>query len=75
MKDTIKRLVARELGVSPSEIGDNTKLELDSLSTVELTFALEDEFDIGIADADLSQLDTINKIEKFIRAEKEKNHE
>lgn len=71
MKETIRRLVARELGVSPSEIGDNTKLELDSLSTVELTFALEDEFDIAIADADLAQLDTINKIEKFIHEAKQ----
>ncbi len=67
MKATIKKLVANELNCEPTDISDNIELVLDSLATVQLAMALEEEFGIEVPDEDYTKLKTVNKIEKYVR--------
>ena len=53
-QDKIKQIIADQLGVKKEEVTDNAKfvddLGADSLDTVELVMALEEEFGIEIPD-------------------------
>ena len=68
----IRSIVADQLGV---ELGDCTAdarilddLGADSLDVVELVMALEDAFDIEVADDDVEHIRTIGDVEKYVTA-------
>jgi acyl carrier protein len=63
--EKVKKIVADQLEVSLDEIKPESSfandLGADSLDTVELVMALEEEFDIEIPDEAAEQIDTVGK--------------
>ncbi|MDO4705517.1 acyl carrier protein [Allofranklinella schreckenbergeri] len=59
----VKKIIAEQLGVEESQVTNEksfvTDLGADSLDTVELVMALEDEFDIEIPDEDAEKITTV----------------
>ena len=69
-QDKIKQIIADQLGVKKEEVTDGAKfvddLGADSLDTVELVMALEEEFGIEIQDEDAEKLQTVGDALKYI---------
>ncbi len=69
-QDKIKQIIADQLGVKKEEVVDNAKfvddLGADSLDTVELVMALEEEFGIEIPDEDAEKLATVGDALRYI---------
>lgn len=69
--ETVKSVVAEQLGVDESEItmesSFNDDLEADSLDIVELMMALEDEFKIEISDEEAGKISTIGDVVEYIK--------
>ena len=59
----VKKIIAEQLGVNETEITNESSfvadLGADSLDTVELVMALEDEFAIEIPDEDAEKITTV----------------
>ncbi len=68
--DKIKKIIAEQLGVDESEITPESHfiddLGADSLDTVELVMALEEEFGIEIPDEDAEKIQTVGDVAKYI---------
>jgi len=68
--DRVKEIVADQLGVSAEQVTTEAKfvedLGADSLDTVELVMALEEEFGAEIPDEDAEKLLTVNDAIKYI---------
>ena len=68
----VKKIIVDQLGVEESQVVPEASiindLGADSLDTVELIMALEEEFDIEVPDADAEKLDTVGKIADFIKS-------
>ena len=68
--DKIKTIIAEQLGVKPEEVTLEASfvndLGADSLDTVELIMALEEEFNIEIPDDDAERIKTVGDIIKYI---------
>ena len=75
MLETIKKLVAENLGVDEADITEESSfkedLGADSLDLFELAMALEDEFGIEIPTEDLEQIATVGDVVEYINAHKE----
>ena len=69
-QDKIKQIIADQLGVKKEEVVDNAKfvddLGADSLDTVELVMALEEEFGVEIPDEDAEKLATVGDALRYI---------
>ncbi|MDD3088534.1 MAG: acyl carrier protein [Candidatus Omnitrophica bacterium] len=67
----VKSIVAEQLGVKIEEVRDDAKfiddLGADSLDTVELVMALEEEFGAEIPDEDAEKLQTVGDAVKYIQ--------
>jgi acyl carrier protein len=72
IEDRVKKIVSDQLGNSLDEIqGDSSfvdDLGADSLDTVELVMALEEEFDLEIADEDAEKILTVNDAVEYINS-------
>ena len=68
--DKVKNIIAEQLGVKPEEVTPEAKfiddLGADSLDTVELVMALEEEFGIEIPDEEAEKLVTVGDAVKYI---------
>jgi len=68
--DRIKAIIAEQLGVKQEEVTDQAKfiedLGADSLDTVELVMALEEEFGIEIPDEDAEKMICVGDAVKYI---------
>jgi acyl carrier protein len=68
--EKVKSVIVEQLGVSEDEISMEASftddLGADSLDTVELVMALEEEFGTEIADEDAETLTTVAKTVQFI---------
>lgn len=68
--DRIKAIIAEQLGVKQEEVTDQAKfiddLGADSLDTVELVMALEEEFGIEIPDEDAEKMVSVGDAIKYI---------
>ena len=68
--EKIKGIIAEQLGVKPEEVTPQASfiddLGADSLDTVELVMALEEEFSIEIPDEDAEKMTTVGDAVKYI---------
>jgi acyl carrier protein len=71
VEDRVKKIIAENLGVEEDEITPEAKfvddLGADSLDTVELVMAFEEEFDIEIPDEDAEKILTVGKAIEYIK--------
>ena len=67
----VKSILAKRLGFSEDQIEENSKLvedlQADSLDTVEIVMAIEDEFQIDIHDKYAEQMKTVKDIVDFLQ--------
>ena len=72
VEDRVKKIVCDQLGKSINEIQADSSfvddLGADSLDTVELVMALEEEFDLEIADGDAEKISTVNEAVDYINS-------
>ena len=70
IEDRVKKIVAEQLGVKEDEVSNESSfvddLGADSLDTVELVMALEEEFDTEIPDEDAEQSPTVHLAINYI---------
>ena len=70
--DRVISLIAKQLDVEKSSIKPAASfvddLGADSLDTVELVMALEEEFDLEIADEDAEKISTVNEAVEYINS-------
>jgi acyl carrier protein len=68
--EKIKSIIVEQLGVEESEVTEDAHfiddLGADSLDTVELVMALEEEFGVEISDEDAEKIQTVGDVKKFI---------
>jgi len=66
----VKAIVADKLSISEDQVTEDASfiddLGADSLDTVELVMALEDEFDLNIPDEDAEKLTTVGKAIDYV---------
>jgi acyl carrier protein len=71
--DRVKKIVVEQLEVEPDRVTAEASfandLGADSLDTVELVMALEEEFEIEIPDEVAEQIDTVGKAATHISSE------
>ena len=74
-EDRIKKIVVDQLGVNADQLTPEAKfiedLGADSLDTVELVMALEEEFGNEIADEEAEKLTTVGDVIQYIEAAQE----
>jgi len=72
MLDKIKEVIVDQLGVDADQVTLEANfiddLGADSLDTVELIMAFEEEFDIEIPDADAEKIKTVQDVVNFVEA-------
>lgn len=70
--EKVKAVVVEQLGVSEDEVTNDAAyvddLGADSLDTVELVMALEEEFDTEIPDEDAEKLTTVGSTVNYIKS-------
>jgi acyl carrier protein len=69
-EEKVKELIVEQLGVEASQVTEQAKfvedLGADSLDTVELVMALEEEFSIEIPDEDAEKITSVGDAIKYI---------
>lgn len=74
IEERVKEIVAEQLGVDKKEVTNEASfvddLGADSLDTVELVMALEEEFEIEIPDEDAEKITTIQQAIDYINSHK-----
>ena len=72
VQEKIKSIIAEQLGVNPEEVTPEASfiddLGADSLDTVELIMALEEEFNVEIPDEDAEKMQTVGDAIKYIES-------
>ena len=70
LEERIKEIIVEQLGANADEVTPEASfiddLGADSLDTVELVMALEEEFDIEIPDEDAEKITTVGEAIKYI---------
>lgn len=71
LEEKIKNLVVTQLGVDASKVAADSSfiddLGADSLDTVELVMAFEEEFDIEIPDDDAQKIKTVADVVEYLK--------
>ncbi len=66
----VKALIAENLGVESAKVADEAHfvddLKADSLDTVQLVMALEEEFNLEISDADAEKITTVKAAVAYV---------
>jgi len=74
IEEQVKSIVAEQLGVKEDEVTNDASfvddLGADSLDTVELVMALEEEFETEIPDEEAEKITTVQQAIDFINARK-----
>lgn len=68
--DKIKEMIVEKLGVNENEVTMDTSFEdigADSLDMVELIMAIEEEYDITIADEEAEKAETVGDVVNYIK--------
>ena len=71
IEERVKKIVVEQLGVSDDQVTPDASfvddLGADSLDTVELVMALEEEFDAEIPDDEAEKITTVKQAVEFIQ--------
>lgn len=74
VEDQVRAIIAEQLGVKADEIKNDASfvddLGADSLDTVELVMALEEEFETEIPDEDAEKITTVQNAIDYVNASK-----
>lgn len=72
VEERVKKIVVEQLGVSENEVSNDASfvddLGADSLDTVELVMALEEEFNCEISDEEAEKITTVKQAIDYINA-------
>ena len=72
IEERVKKIVTEQLGVNETEVTNDASfvddLGADSLDTVELVMALEEEFETEIPDEEAEKITTIQQAIDYIKA-------
>ena len=72
IEQRVRKIIAEQLGVNEAEIKNESSfvddLGADSLDTVELVMALEEEFETEIPDEDAEKITTVQQAVDFVKA-------
>lgn len=75
IEERVKQIVAEQLGVDEAEVKNEASfvddLGADSLDTVELVMALEEEFDQEIPDEEAEKITTVQGAIDYIKSKSE----
>lgn len=75
IEERVKKIVAEQLGVKLEEVTNDASfvedLGADSLDTVELVMALEEEFETEIPDEEAEKITTVQSAIDYINANKD----
>ena len=70
IEERVSDIIVKELGVTPEQVTPEAKfiedLGADSLDTVELVMAFEDEFDVQVPDEEAEKLLAVGDVVRFI---------
>ena len=70
VEERVKEIIVEQLGVEEDEVNPNAKfiedLGADSLDTVELVMAFEEEFNVEVPDEDAEKLQTVGDVVTYI---------
>jgi acyl carrier protein len=76
VKNRVKKIITDQLGIEESKLVDTASftddLSADSLDTVELIMALEEEFKIEVPDEDAQKLLTVGTVISYIESKVKK---
>jgi acyl carrier protein len=76
IEQRVKDIIVEQLGVKPDQVTPEAKfiedLGADSLDTVELIMALEEEFGIEVPDEQAEKLATVGDVVKYIEEHQQK---
>ncbi|MDP2983917.1 MAG: acyl carrier protein [Candidatus Latescibacter sp.] len=71
LEQRVKDLVISQLGVEASKVNNDSSfiddLGADSLDTVELVMAFEEEFDLEISDEDAQKMRTVQDVIDYLK--------
>jgi len=71
-EDRVKEIIVEQLGVSPDQVKGEARfiddLGADSLDTVELIMALEEEFGVEIPDEEAEKMVTVGNAMSYLQA-------
>ncbi len=71
LEERVKNLVITQLGVDPAKVTSDSSfiddLGADSLDTVELVMAFEEEFDVEIPDEDAQKMRTVHDAVNYLK--------
>jgi acyl carrier protein len=74
IEERVKEIIVDQLGVSADQVTLEAKfvedLGADSLDTVELVMALEEEFDVEVPDDEAEKLQAVQDVVAFITSKK-----
>ena len=71
IEQKVKKIIAEQLGIKEEDKNESSFIEdlgADSLTTVEMSLALEDAFDIEIPDTEQENLRTVQQAIDFVKA-------
>ena len=72
IEEKVKDIIVEQLGVNPEQVTTTASfiedLGADSLDTVELVMAFEEEFSVEVPDEDAEKLLTVGDVVKYIEA-------
>ena len=70
IEEKVKDIIVEQLGVTPEQVTLNASfiedLGADSLDTVELVMAFEEEFGVEVPDEDAEKLQAVGDVVKYI---------
>jgi len=71
IEEKVKGIIVEQLGVDAAQVTESAKfvddLSADSLDTVELVMALEEEFSIEIPDEDAEKITSVGDAMKYVK--------
>jgi acyl carrier protein len=76
IEEKVKDIIVEQLGVNPEQVTPQASfiedLGADSLDTVELVMAFEEEFSIEVPDEDAEKLQTVGNVIDYVKEKSQK---